>query len=60
VQLKVQLPESAWKLIWFSWRSVTPSAVEKVTIHLLTHADRTNRLFSSARSAQIALQSWQI
>jgi hypothetical protein len=60
VQLKVQLPESAWKLNWFSGRSVTPSAVEKATIHFLTHADGANRLFSSARSAQIALQSWQI
>jgi hypothetical protein len=60
VQLKVQLPEPAWKVIWFGWRSVTPSVVEKVTIHFLSHADRANRLFSSARSAQIALQSWQI
>jgi len=60
VQLKVQLPEPTWKVIWFGWRSVTPSAVEQATIHFLSHADRANRLFSCARSAQIALQSWQI
>ena len=60
LQLEFELPEPSWKVVWFGWRSPTPSQAGKVTLHFLSTVDDEHRLLSSARNTQVVLQSWQI